>query len=298
MIENWDGYRHGWRLSLPEEGTVISQSIRTVALTAFLLSIPSHVATAQNQRPSRGPENGAAAARTVVRGDRFVIFPVETPLQRLLINPAAVCLLVSIDGRGCYPDGEFDAKSLDGLRREFGRALRQGDIVQFNIFVGTGQARLETPQLEAMLRTLAADLGLPKNRVSISWTHDVVTWERKTHGLDEGLRPADRRDESGIGDDNVMIYPVRTELSRYLTGADLYVDLRASAARDEERGKAAVETIRRNVPGLEIEHKGTINFRLHLPAGANGVDDLPIQRELQTFAKALGFEKSSLTIGG
>ncbi len=192
MIENTDERRHGWRLSPPEEGDVISQSIRTVALTAFLLSIPSYVSTAQNQPPSRGR----------------------------------------------------------------------------------------------------------KNRVSISWTHDVVTWERKTDGLDEGLRPADRRDESGIGDDNVMIYPVRTELSRYLTGADLYVDLRASAARDEERGKTAVKTIRRNVPGLEIEHKGTINFRLHLPAGANGVDDLAIQRELQTFAKALGFEKSSLTIGG
>jgi hypothetical protein len=87
-------------------------------------------------------------------------------------------------------------------------------------------------------------------------------------------------------------------LSRYLTGADLYVDLRASAVRDEGRGKGAVETIRRKVSGLEIEHKGTINFRLHLPAGADGVNDLPIQRELQTFAKALGFEKSSLTVGG
>ena len=217
---------------------MISQSIRTVALTAFLLSIPSYVATAQNQRPSRGPENGAAAARTVVRGDRFVIFPVETPLQRLLIDRAAVRLLVSIDGRGCYPDGEFDAKALDGLRREFGRAVRQGDGVQFNIFVGTGQARLETPQLEAMLMTLAADLGLPKNRVSISWTHDVVTWERKTDGLDKGLRPVDRGDESGIGDDDVMIYPVRTELSRYLTGADLYVDLgvRLSVTRNGKGG--------------------------------------------------------------
>ncbi len=115
---------------------------------------------------------------------------------------------------------------------------------------------------------------------------------------DKGLRPANRRDETGIGDADVMIYPVRTELSRYLTGADLYVDLRGSAVSDEERGKAAVETIRRSVPGLEIEHKRTINFRLHLSAGSNGVADLPIQRELQTFAKALGFEKSSLTVGG
>jgi len=185
----------------------------------------------------------------------------------MLIDRAAVRLLVAIDGRGCYPDGEFHAKVLDGLRRELGRAVRQGDFVQFNIFVGKGQARLETPQLEAILKTLAAELGLLKDRVCISWTYDAVTWERKMDGLDEGLRPADRRDETGIGDADVMIYPVRTELSRYLTGAELYVDLRGSAVSEEERGKAAVETIRRSVPGLEIEHKRTINFRLHLRPG-------------------------------
>ena len=101
----------------------------------------------------------------------------------------------------------------------------------------------------------------------------------------------------GIGDDGVMVYAVQTHLSRYLTGADAYIDLKASLGGNSEQGKAVVETIRSVVSKLQFHQKKRLGFHFYAIPELDEAKRQELMEQLKTFTKALGFENFVLSIG-
>jgi hypothetical protein len=235
---------------------------------------------------------------TIRRGANHLIFPVETPLQRLLVRRGNAKVFVVVNGTGCYNKGEFDPAVIDALRRDLGQSASAGDTVQFSIFFGANSGGLDPEPLKQALGRLADDLGLQSAPAEMEWRNDFVTWKQKLAQMDEGLPAGARGDETGIGDDETMVYPVRTHLSRYLTGADAYVQLKGSLSGDSEKGKTSVATIRSSVSRLHVARKKRISFHFYTLPEMNDAERRQFMKDLEGFTRSLGFENFLLTVGG
>jgi hypothetical protein len=268
-------------------------------VTTLGLSTPILLAAMAFGNPvAQEPKGGGPAGPDVRRGANHLVFPVRTPLQRLLVRGKDAKILVVVNGTGCYDEGEIDSAAIGALRRDLGRSARAGDAVQFRIFFEGNSRGLDTGPLERALAGLAGDLGLRSPPAGFEWTNEPVTWKQKLTQIDEGRPPGARGEEAGIGDGETVVYPVRTELSRYLTGADVYVDLKGSLAGDPEKGKAAVATIRSSVTKLGVPRKKRICFHFYAAPEMSDAEHRGFFRDLEAFSKSLGFENFVLTVGG
>ena len=91
---------------------------------------------------------------------------------------------------------------------------------------------------------------------------------------------------------------MRTHLSRYLTGADAYVELRGSLYGDAENGQGAIETIRTSVAKLRFTRKKRISFHFYVMLPMDEAAHRQLMKTLESFSRSLGFENFILTVGG
>jgi hypothetical protein len=246
-----------------------------------------------------GKSNPVEAKKAEWRGANYLIFPVKTPLQRLLVRHLKAKLFVAVNGSDADQDGKLDQETLKSLHRDLDQWGSKGDIVQFNIFFGSGSGRINEPKsMFQALSELSLDVGLQFNPADGVWENDPGSWKEKVARMEEGFPPQFRGDEAAVGDDDVTVYPVQTHLSRYLTMADAYVDLREPLTGDPAKDKAVLDMIQVNVGKLRLIRKKTIGF--HFYTAAPRVEYAGSQRlmdNLKTFTKSLGFEKFSLRVG-
>src|SRR5947209_3658829 len=72
---------------------------------------------------------------TVVRGAKYLIFPVETPLQRLLIKRQDTKIFVAVDASELHED-KLPRGVMESLDRDLRRFATQGEGVKFGVFFG------------------------------------------------------------------------------------------------------------------------------------------------------------------
>jgi hypothetical protein len=234
---------------------------------------------------------------SVVRGVKYLIFPVETPLQRLLIKRQDTKVFVAVDASDLHED-ELPRDVMESLDRDLRRFASQGDGVKFSVFFGRDSGRGNEPRrLFETLSELAREAGLPAQARDQEWHNDSGTWKDKIAQMDRGLPAQAEGEETGMGDDGAMVYPVQTHLSRYLTGADAYIDLKGSLGGNSEQGKAVVETIRLAVSKLRVHQKKRISFHFYAIPELDDANRRELMEELKTFSKALGFENFVLSVG-
>jgi hypothetical protein len=225
------------------------------------------------------------------RGANYLIFPVETPLQHLLVYHLKAKTFVAVNGSGVPQGWRFNQGLLDSLHRDLDHRETKGDVVQFNIFFGENSGRLEgVKKLFADLSEVALDVGLEFDPANGVTQNSFMTWKEEIAAIDRDFPTGSTGDEIGLGDDKVMIYPVQTRLSRYLTGADAYVDFIDPLNGDPNADKPVLDMIRGNVAKLKLTRKRLLAFRLH----ASGYQGL--NQDLKALAKSLGFDGVSVTI--
>ncbi len=269
---------------------------RMVANSALLLVAALVGVELVAQEP--GESIAADARKAERRGANYLIFPVETPLQHLLVRHLKAKLFVAVNGSEAGQDGKLDQETLKSLRRDLDRWDSKGDVVQFNIFFGSGSGRIDEPKpmLQA-LSELALDVGLQFNPADGVWENEVCTWKEKVAKMEEGFPAQLKGDEVGLGNEEVMTYPVQTLLSRYLTGADAYVDFSEPLTGDADKDKAVLELIRVNVPKLRLIRKKTIAYRFYTAPRLDDAGNQRLKNVLKTFTRSLGFENFSLSVG-
>jgi hypothetical protein len=268
--------------------------MRRLALLAICASLLALVMAPISQG---GQETAKAKRLSVVRGAKYLIFPVETPLQRLLIKRQDTKILVAVDASELYED-KLPKDVMKALDRDLRRFANQGDGVKFSVFFGRDSGRGNEPRhLFEMLSELAREAGLPAQARDQEWHNDSGTWKDKIAQMDRGLPAQAEGEETGMGDVGAMVYPVQTHLSRYLTGADAYIDLKGSLGGSSEQGKAVVETIRSAVSKLRVHQKKRINFHFYAIPELDDANRRELMEEFKTFSKALGFENFVLSVG-
>lgn len=243
------------------------------------------------------PAKGEARKPSVVRGANHLIFPVETPLQRLLCRRHDAKVFVAINGANASEKSEIEQTILEPLRHDLSQVAAPGDIVQFSILFGKDSKERDPTPMKKALNGLVNDLQLQSDPADDEWGSAPLTWKEKVAQIDEDL-PADAHgDEAGLGGDTVMVYPVCTHLGRYLTGADAYVDFTTELTGDSDKDKAVLDKICSSAAKLKFARKKRIDFRFHHPAQMAGGDDKKLMRELEAFTKSLGFQKFGWTLG-
>jgi hypothetical protein len=264
-----------------------------LSLGALALLAPAPMAAGQ------GPARQKAARPDVTRGENHVIFRVKTPLQRLLTRQGVPSLFVAVNGAGCYDKKEFAPATLEALRRDLSRTTSAGDVVRFSIFFGEGSDGLDPKPLQEALGNLAGELALVADPNRMEMRNDNLSWKQKLAQMDEGLPAAGAPgDEEGDGDGETTVYPVRTHLSRYLTGADAYIELRGSSHGDARSGMDAPETIRTSVAKLKFARKKRISFHFYTLPTMDSNERRRLMKTLETFTRSLGFENFLLSVGG
>jgi hypothetical protein len=240
------------------------------------------------------PAKGEPDEPSVRRGVDYLVFPVKTELQRLLVHRQDAKVFVALNGTGLRSEDDVDETVLKAIRADLGRIASKGDAVQFSIFFGKSSGGFNPRAMREALRNLALDLGLEALAREVEWRNDVVTWKDRLATIEEGLPDMPGAEEAGIGDSAAKTYPVRTRLSRYLTqGADCVVDILKPLAGDGD--EETCEVIRSSVSKLAILRKMHISFRVHSPPDGNGARD-QIMGELKRLAESLGFNVDSVTL--
>jgi hypothetical protein len=226
----------------------------------------------------------------------YLIYPVKTELQRELA-PARANLLVILDTTSAVKDSRI---ALDALQlQNLGKALlphKKGDTkLHFTLFFPKGDSEQFQAQnvLRYALMGFGHETGFPKVTAYGQWPNTEITWAEHIATLTGKARQA-VGDEPASGNDLVKVYPVKTELSRYLTSdADCAVVVVGSLAKEQGVIPQRVrETTAELVGKLKLPHKRRVSFYLgHVP-------DEERQRLLNDFyqlAEGLGFETSSVT---
>ncbi len=236
----------------------------------------------------------AAGSRPFERhGANYEIFQVETPLQHLLVYHLKARLFVAVNGSGVRPGGNFDQALLDALHRDLDQWESKGDVVQFNIFFGENSGRMEgVNMLFKTLGDLALDVGLQSDPAHGVWENSFRSWRAQVDSIESDVTARGNGSEVGLGDDRAMVYSVQTKLSRYLTGADAFVDFNQRLRGDATTDEAVLEVVRDKVAKLNLTRKRVLGIRMHGPP-----NEL-VNQHLKVFAKSLGFERSVVTVGG
>jgi hypothetical protein len=237
------------------------------------------------------PAKAEPQVPSVRRGVDYLIVPIQTEVQRLLlVRRQDAKFFVALNGAGLRDEDGADQALLEAVRRDLGRTAAKGDAVLFSIFFGDSPERFDPVRLKETLAGIAADLGLKADPSEVEWRNDNDTWQERVATMEEGLPAQPAGEEAGIGDRSVKAYPVRTLLSRYLTGGgDCVVDILEPLAGDGDEETFGM--IRSGVSELELVRKKQINFRIHTPPdGVNNAARDQIRAELIRLSKSLGFK--------
>ena len=259
-----------------------------------------------NQEPVRKeqvPSDQPGEGIKVSEGKHYFLSPITTELQRSLLPPhfRPALAYVILDGAALvHGNGTIDAAGLDweALRKTLGSAKGRKDaVVVLNpIYHNTFPPENTEHFVGWALEGFGYSLGFGKAYLSISsnefnWDETRAAIARKMAGKPDAPEPM-------TGNSTVHVYPVRTLLSRYLTGnADCVVRFVAPF-----KGQSADilepevdKSIRTYVGKLDLQEKDTVNFQLGFKKGAQeAVERFELNTSIK-LAHELGFKHRFVT---
>ncbi len=232
----------------------------------------------------------------------YVLFSVKTDLQRYVLQSSAAGAYLEVNGDGVLVDGKFSPE-------EFGvesfvadlRAFRERNDVEpvVKLYIRFADLTATAEQRRtAAAEVKAACLKAGFVKVSAGTRFGGKPWEDKVAPLGSSRSQRDAA-ESAIDREPVRIFPVRTELSRFLLGNDVtcVVQLRQPIdGRFQDITKSVRQTIVQSVASLALPPKGVIVFHcLTTTAGRK-----PLERFFgygesspgNIFAREMGFRSS------
>jgi len=230
--------------------------------------------------PAEKPRGAVGKEAAKSPGERWVVMPVTTELQRLSAGRKARAYVL-VDGEWFRRDRvtlDVGALNLDALRRQLQPyADAEKGAVHFHLrciwgapdFVAEGgelrrgpgwPSEIEKPdRVSAVLRYALIGLGQEAGfrQVTADYlfyragTEAARDWDLLAADLRQGLAADAGREEAGIGNDTFKVYPVRTALSRFLYfNADcvLHIPAGGGTGLDED-------AIERHVARLKLKNK-------------------------------------------
>jgi len=256
----------------------------------------------------------------------FFVLPIRTELQRQLIaggKPADVLVelngFVAIGKRGIERMRALDILALRRSLAAIKAANPKASVVFVIGFLGqmspdtfrllSNEQKLLTQECDQM----AKDAKLHVTRISGTTAGTPGLWPKTIAAAKDIDLTKETATESAVGDSEVRAFPVRTRITRLLTGdvvgtphrsdCVVYIDKRLKAANNPLISPELEAHIKQLVSKLELPSKDRIDFHL-FPAGGSGkaylknreaIDKRFLGTESQRLAKSLGFKDSSVT---
>jgi RNA polymerase sigma factor (sigma-70 family) len=243
----------------------------------------------------RGDAAGTEGAEKPAPGR--LIYRVATDLQRELVQRPAD-LFILLDATEAVSDGKVSPEGLklEDLHKDLLKHKKAGGKIYFHLFFK--RTRTDDSRAHVLLRYTVIGLGHSAGfsqvdaggvhpNSDIPWGDFIKKFRGKRGRRGEPPEPA-------TGNRLVRGYPVRTELSRYLTsGADCAVVVLPSLGKEGGAIPKEVRQATRDLLGkLKLARKGKISFHLsHVDNRIQG----PLCDEFSRFADTLGFETSSVS---
>ena len=249
----------------------------------------------------------------------FIVLPIKTELQRKLLGgDRTLVAFVEINGRVFLdknPDEIVRAIDTLALRKALVRCRDENkqSRVSFNItffgplepgLVESAQKNLFKP-LQQVCEAVAGDAGLKVAKVTESFNGDPQYWKKTLAAVEAIVPRKDEVDEAGIGDSVVMVYPVRSDVSRWMAGADCVAYIFKPLDGDPLIGAEVRDRLSMAISKLNLLAKDKIRFSFVVrPKGddeqARRVNYEDITRGVvgdagaaQELADFLGFKSSS-----
>jgi RNA polymerase sigma factor (sigma-70 family) len=259
-----------------------------------------HSAPATQQKAAPKPP-------AAVVGKTFVIAPVTTKLQRrLLPDKLSSVAVVLLDGMAMFPEPKttFDLDAIDfkGVEKglaEYRPAADRGVYFITNFPSATDLRDKGTRTgidllnyaWEGVGRKAGFGRALSSDRFSFdSWDDWVAPLRENTDATAE---------EVGSGDDRVRAYPVRTPLSRVLTGkVDAVVDIsiELNPTSDDWIPAEVGKSVNAAIAALKLEKGKKLGFYFYLPKRGEGPEITPrIQKTVIRWATEHGLEYGNLS---
>jgi hypothetical protein len=308
-----------------------------MALVAAALVFPgaslAFEAAQRPDAPAGRPSKPFVAADVQRKSDApsFFVLPIRTELQRKLVaDGKPVHALVEVNGLapiGKRGVGRMRALDFPALRRSLD-AIKVGNANGSIVFV-IGYLGVIPPGMEGMLpdeqnrltqecRDLAEEAKLGVARISNTFVNGATPdlWPRVVAAVKDIDLDKDIAAESAVGDSEVTAFPVRTRVTRFLTGDSgggnsrgsdcvVYIHKPLNANDDPLIGPEFVAHIKRVVWKLDLPRKDRIDFHLTRPGLGPAADqnyrDAIMNRfignanESGHLATRLGFKASSVT---
>jgi RNA polymerase sigma factor (sigma-70 family) len=283
---------------LKAAGALVLATALAVAGALLLPSWPSSAGPPRAAAPSqpsavKAPANSAEGAV----GKNYLVFPIKTELQRALLqgyrDARTARAMVLLDGMSLVrPDGSVDSTALDfvALRRVLKPHAGKGHGLFVNVYFLAGTSADASQLVCWALEGFGRQAGFEKAQATQTRFNDrSYDWKKKTAAVGKGQAEGD---EPATGDGLVKVYPVRTALSRQLTGADCVVDILPPLEGEGDGLKPAVrESIRVQVGRLNLPRKGHVLFRIR--RGSGEASQRFVEATAESLAESLGFKSCS-----
>jgi hypothetical protein len=252
-------------------------------LTALCFAI---VPLSGDSLPSRGHSSG-----------NHLVFPVRTDLQRVLFTlgrGADAKAAVFINGNGILTNSMVDAKALDldGLKEELKPYSDSKGTVWINLRYGSRYDSNAGRVLALALDAFGRRAGF---RDSVVTQSAYVNWDETIAAVNQKAGPD--ADEPPVGNDLVKVYPVRTILSRYLTGnADCVVDILVPLNQmgSDVFNPAIRDAVLQYVPKASTTQQEKIAFRVRNGSSSQTVVERFRDEDAQPFAELVGYKKQTI----
>jgi hypothetical protein len=305
------------------------------ALVAAFVALPG-AGLALDAVPQRDapPEARSDPSRSTKAPDgadspTFFVLPIRTELQHELIaGGKSANTLVVLNGFATVGKRGVDRmRALDilALRRALA-AIKAGNPNASVVFVigylgDASQSKWQALQENQKLLTQECHDLAKESKLRVAYVYMTTAngatpdlWSKVVAAVRDIDLAKETATESAEGDSEVRAFPVRTRVTRFLTGSFtgsptrgsdcvVYIDKPLRAADEPLVGPDLEGRIKRVVAKLELLNKDRIDFHL-IPAGGSGdaylrnrkaLDDRFVGKPSQRLAELLGFKQSSVT---
>jgi hypothetical protein len=262
------------------------------------------IANQEAVRKDQVPSHQSGESIKVSEGKNYFLSPITTELQRSLLEPhhRPALAYVMLDGAALvHGNGTIDAAGLDweALRKTLGSAKgrKEAAAVFHPIYQHSFPPDNARDVAGWALGGFGYSLGFGKAYLTTSY-NPGFNWDETRAAIAAKMMGTPDAPEPMTGNSAVHVYPVRTLLSRYLTGnADCVVRIVAPF-----KGQSADilepevdKSIRTYVSKLELKEKGTVEFRLGYKKGAReAVEPFELNTSIK-LAHELGFKSRQVT---
>ncbi len=229
----------------------------------------------------------------------YLLMPVTTDLQRLELGPGTT-VYAAVDGAALVQDGKFDPTVLSGesFRQELAAlAAKYPGSVKFHLYYTSVQSQQDVEKLiDAGLRRLGRQAGFAKAQIARTFSGSSWRWQEQLDWLAAADGELPDGEEPVQQDDSVRVYPVRSRLTRWLTGnasAVVFVrqpfDGRGSGLSDKARDSTS-----RFLGQLQLPQKGKLLLSISSTRAGEFSKDQFIESGAKQFAASLGFASSTV----